>query len=251
MVLAQILLWTLVGSVFGLIGGVLLLFRKDFTAKYSILFVSFAAGAMLGAVFFDLLPEVLQGISENAGISAASVFLWSLLGILVFFVFERLLSIWHHHHPGAEKHAYTYNMMLGDTIHNFLDGVFIAAVFLTNPSFGPIAAIAVFLHEIPQEMGDFGALLHGGWSRRGTLMVNIMTALAAMVGAIGTFYVAPILDISVQLVALTIGAFLYIAVVDLMPISFEKRKNMMLNVAMILLGAALIWAAGMALPVSG
>ena len=247
MVLDQIIIWTIVGSVLGLAGGVALLIKQKTTLKYSNFFVSFAAGAMLGVVFFDFLPETLRSIEASATLTAESVYIWSLAGILLFFVVERLFA-WHHHHPGHEKHAYTYNLMFGDTIHNFLDGIFIAAVFLTEPALGPLAAIAVFIHEIPQEMADFGALLHGGWSRRKIIGWNLFSAFVAITGAVGTFFLAPLLEIEIQLVALTIGAFLYIAVVDLIPISFKKKRHTIANIILLLLGAAVIWAAGIALP---
>ena len=203
---------------------------------------------MLGTVFFDFLPEVLEAVEGVAGLSAGEVFAWSFGGILLFFVAEKLLA-WHHHHPGKETHSYTNSLMMGDSLHNFLDGMLIAAVFLVEPALGPLAAIAIFLHEIPQEIGDFGALIHGGWSRKNAIMWNLFSASLAILGAVGTFFVAPLIEIEIQLVALAGGAFLYVAIVDLIPVSFKEKKNTALHVVFLVLGAALIWMATSALPI--
>jgi len=247
-VLLSIILWTIVGGFFGLAGGILLLIKEKTALKYSIWGVSFAAGAMLGTVFFDFIPEILE---EMESASYGNIFVWTFVGILIFFVVERIFA-WHHHHSGKETHAYTYSLMFGDTIHNFLDGILIASAFLVNPVLGPLAAIAVFLHEIPQEIADFGVLLHGGWSRKKIIIWSLLSAAAALIGAIGTFYLAPLLDIELPLIALSVGAFLYIALVDLVPMSLKKRSQTVINIILLILGILVIWIATLLLPhVSG
>jgi zinc and cadmium transporter len=242
MVLEQILLWTVVGSVLGLVGGLALLWKEKATRRFSGYLVSLAAGALLGVTFFDFIPELLEANAPG------NVFIWSLGGILLFFVVERLLR-WHHHHPGRETHIFTYTLMLGDTVHNFVDGIVIAATFLLEPSLGIITAIAVFLHEVPQEISDFGALLHGGWSKLKIIKYNLFSAVAAIAGALLTFYFGTTAAISQNLVALTIGIFLYVAVIDLLPQAYySDRENIGWHITAIVLGIAMMWAVGIAVP---
>ena len=242
-ILLLIVLFTIFGSVASLVGGVLLLFREKAARKYSIYFVGFAAGALLGTVFLEFLPEI-----ASAG---GSVFIMPLLGIVAFFILENLLR-WHHHHAGKEVHTFNYTITIGDTIHNLVDGIVIAAAFLADVPLGIATAIAVFFHEIPQEIGDFAVLLRGGWSRMKVMGYNLLSAIVSIAGAIVTFfYVSASPSLIAGLVAFTAGIFIYIAGVDLIPeIHHEKRT---LKVALgfafsLLLGIAIIYGVTLAFP---
>ena len=160
--LIYILFFTLIGSVFSLIGGVVLLFKEKFALKISHFLASFAAGVLLGAAFFDLLPEAAHK-GEELGIN---VFSWALIGIVVFFLIERSIH-WFHHHEEFHEHKKESKstiplIIIGDTVHNFVDGIVIAATFMISAPLGIVTALSVTAHEIPQEIGDFGLLLHKG-----------------------------------------------------------------------------------------
>lgn len=215
----QIILASLLGGVLSLIGGVILLWREDFAKKISFYLVSFAAGALLGAAFFDLIPESLSGAGEKA-------LIFVLVGIFVIFFFERFLG-WYHYHNGAphEHHSFTVqSVLLGDTLHNFIDGVAIALAFAVSTEVGIATTFAVFVHEIPQEMGDFGIFIKKGYKRIKILFFNLMTALATLVGAVVTYLFLPWISETVISygLAITAGTFIYISTADLIP---ELREH--------------------------
>ncbi len=219
MVLLLIVAATVLVSLISLLGIALLKLglssiSRDRTLSY---FVSFSAGAMLAAAFFDLLPESL----ESAGPRATASF--ALFGILAFFLLEKLIH-WHHHHtdrgcPGKSKvKALGYMVLLGDGLHNFFDGVAIAAAFLVSVPVGVTTTIAVSLHEIPHELGDFSLLLYSGFSARTAAFYNLLSALAAVFGGIAFYYLSGLVsNLQGFALAFTFGNFLYIATVNLVP----------------------------------
>lgn len=227
--LAYILLFTFLGSIGALVGGLALLSREKFALKISHLLSSFAAGVLLGAAFFDLLPEAVDG-AEEFGIN---VFLWTFMGIIFFFLIERFIYWFHHHHHEyleneKEPEATIPLIIFGDTAHNFIDGVVIAATFMVSIPLGVVTAIAVAAHEIPQEIGDFGLLLHKGLTRARVIGVNILSAAAAIAGAIATYLLGgETLEKYLPIfLAVTAGFFIYIATSDLIPeIHHEKRSG--------------------------
>lgn len=225
--LGYIILATFLGSIGALIGGIILLSREKFALKISHFLASFAAGILLGTAFFDLLPEALrEGQELNLNIP-----LWVLVGIVLFFLIERFIHWFHHHEKHHEYRQETKTIVpliiIGDTVHNFLDGVIIAATFLVSIPLGMVTTFAVFAHEIPQELGDFGLLLHKGLARRKIIFVNIASATAALVGAILTYFLGNLIEDYIPIfLALTAGFFIYIATSDLIPeIRYEKRRN--------------------------
>ncbi len=235
----QLIGLTLIGGVLSLIGAVLLLKRKDtarILAKYA---TPFAAGALLAAVFLDLLQD---GIEHS---SADRVLLATLVGMVLFFLGERFLRWFHHHNHGVEEaHADKPLIIIGDTVHNALDGVAIAAAFLVNPATGLVTAIAVAAHEIPQEIGDFGLLLSRGMSRGKVLLVNVLSALATTAAALIVFALgsADVLPIGVIL-GLSAGFLLYIAASDIIPdIHDQAPKHKLFDwpVVMLLSGVILV-----------
>jgi len=243
-ILAYIIAFTIFSGFVGLSGGLILLRKEKISRKISIYFVSFAAGTLLGAVFLEFFPEMISiGITE-------AHFAYVLAGIVAFFFIEHLLQ-WHHHHHGKERHTLSSMVILGDSIHNFIDGMVIAAAFIVNIPLGVITSIAVLFHEIPQEVGDFGVLLHAGMSKSKIILYNMLSALIALVGAL-TIYLWASLSVilnSTNLLAFTAGIFIYIAGVDLMPeIKKEKKSIAAVHVIMLIAGILLIWLVGKIFP---
>lgn len=221
--IGYVILGSLIGGVLALTGGLILLSNKKAAKKLALVATPFAAGALLAAVFFDLLPEAITLAEPKL------VFSYVMVGIVLFFLLERFVHLFHHQHEGPEgsqRHTAPL-IIIGDTIHNMLDGVAIGAAFLISVPVGLVTSLAVAAHEIPQEIGDFGLLLKFGYSRRKVLAINILSAFSTVpiamiiysIGAGDSFPLAPLLGI-------TAGLFIYIAVADLIPrihIAAKKR----------------------------
>lgn len=227
-ILGYIIVFTLLGSVVSLIGGIILLTKENIALKISHFLAAFAAGALLATTFFDLLPEALEH-SKELGIEV-NIFQWTLIGILIFFLLERFIH-WFHHHGHKDEELTSKPtvplIVFGDSIHNFIDGIAIAAAFLIDIRLGVITSLAVAAHEIPQEIGDFGILIHRGVKRFKVLWINLFSALSALVGAVLTFYLGASIEGLLPIVlSLTAGFFIYIAASDLIPeIHHENRKG--------------------------
>jgi len=204
--------------------GVLFLAIKEEKLKKLLLFlVSFAAGGLLGGAFLHLLPEAVEETGFSLEVSLAI-----LAGLLVFFVLEKFISWRHCHIPTSKEHPHPLAFMnlVGDGLHNLTDGVVIAASFLTNPTLGIATTLAVIFHEIPQEIGDFGVLIHGGFTRKKALLFNFISALMAIGGAILTLFLGTKFTGFIQLlIPFTAGGFIYIAGSDLIP-ELHKETNL-------------------------
>jgi len=238
----QVIFFSLIGGVVSLIGGVLLLSRKNSANKLANYATPFAAGALLAAVFLDLLKEGMHEAQPDTVLLAAVV------GILLFFFAERFLQWFHHHHQhnGAPDPT-TSLVVVGDTVHNALDGVAIAAAFLISVPTGIVTTLAVAAHEIPQEIGDFGLLLNKGMSRKKVLLVNIFSALATTVMAVITFALGSSdkLPIGV-LLGLSAGFLPYIAMSDIIPDIHEnssKKRLLDWQPVLLLLGVVTVGVA--------
>jgi zinc and cadmium transporter len=242
----QIIIASLVGSVFALVGGIILLAKENLARKISLYFVSFAIGALLGAAFFDLLPEAI----EKSG-GDGNIFLFTLLGIIVLFVFEKFLR-WYHCHDAetCEIHTFSSAVLFGDAVHNFIDGVIIALSFSLGTPVGIAATVAIFFHEVPQEIGDFGVLLHAGYTKSKVLLYNILTALTTPLGAIAGYFALPFFSNAVPvLTAFGGGIFIYIAVSDLMPeVHRKSQPKEFAHFFLIILGLVLLWTIGILVP---
>ncbi len=218
----QLIGLTLLGGVVSLAGGALLMRDKISAEKLAKYATPFAAGTLLSAVFLDLLMDGIEQSTPEEVLTAA------LFGMVLFFLAERLLRWFHHHHSHENdtSHADKPLIIIGDTIHNALDGVAIAAAFLVSPATGLVTAIAVAAHEIPQEIGDFGLLLSRGMSRKRVLIVNLISALATTVTAVTVFALgsANVLPIGV-LLGLSAGFLLYIAASDIIPEIHENSPR--------------------------
>ncbi len=239
------MLSVLLVSAASLIGILALAMRPAFLDKILFYLVSFAAGALLGAAFLDLLPEAVESAQE-AGIDITSVFLVAIAGLLGFFVMEKFLH-WYHCHKGkCEVHTFHYLNLAGDALHNFIDGMVIAASFLADYSLGVVTTIAIVVHEIPQEIGDYAILVYGGFDKIKALFYNFLTALSAFAGALLVLFVTPnITETLPYLLSFGAGGFIYIASTDLLP-ELHKHNEIgksLLQFALLILGVLVVLGA--------
>ena len=223
--------------------------------------VSFAIGALLGAAFLALLPHaVTAGTAEVHQVSLAI-----LIGLLTFFILEKLVLWRHCHHSECEVHApeemhehHQHNhqhqgskpaahlVLLGDAVHNFVDGILIAAAFMTDVELGIVTALAVAAHEIPQEVGDFAILLHSGFSRKKALFFNVLSSLTTVIGGVLAYWsLASMEHIIPYVLAIAASSFIYVAVADLIPGLHQKldAKTSIQQISLIVLGVAVIYFA--------
>jgi zinc and cadmium transporter len=244
MVLLHIIIATVAISVISLVGIAALSMKEKQFRKILLLLVGFSTGTLFAAAFFHLLPEAAEKLGETA-------FGLALVGILAFFVIEKLIC-WHHCHSRKhEIHSIAYMNLVGDGIHNLLDGVIIAASFITSVPIGIATTIAVAAHEIPQEIGDYSLLTYSGFSRKKALLYNFFTALTAIIGGIFTYFFAQQATwFSSYMLPIAAGGFVYIAAADLLPeLKKEARlETTALQMAFILAGVAVLLAAKMLFP---
>ncbi|PIU40886.1 MAG: ZIP family metal transporter [Candidatus Omnitrophica bacterium CG07_land_8_20_14_0_80_42_15] len=219
MVFIWILLATFIVSLISLVGALTLVIKSNIFDKVVFSFIGFAAGALIGGAFLHILPEAIAEGGSN------HVFCYVIVGFSIFFLMEKYLH-WRHCHEGkCEIHTFTYLSLIGDGMHNFVDGLVIAASFVTDLRLGVVTTLAVIFHEIPQEMGDFGILVYGGFSKRKALLCNFICSLTAILGAIIGYIVSSLMkDTSLFLISFTAGGFIYIAASDLIP-ELHKQKN--------------------------
>lgn len=228
------ILSVIIVSLVSLIGIFALSIKVEKLKKILILLLAFSAGALMGDAFIHLIPEIVS--EAGFGLSVA---LYVLSGILLFFVLEKVIHWQHCHMPITKNHIHPFAKMnlLGDSLHNFIDGLIIAASYMINIPTGIATTIAVVVHEIPQEIGDFGVLLHGGYTRGKALLLNFGTALLAVLGAVVALSLGSIDGIEVILTGIAAGGFIYIAGSDLIPELHKETaisKSLMQLVAFVL-----------------
>lgn len=202
-------------SLLSFIGVLFLAIKEEKLKKILLFLVSLATGGLLGDAFFHLLPEAVEASGFNLEVSLAV-----LVGLLSFFGLEKFISWRHCHIPTSKEHPHPLAFMnlVGDGLHNFTDGIVIAASFLTSISLGVATSLAVIFHEIPQEIGDFGVLIHGGFTKKKALLFNFVSALMAVLGAILTLFLGiRFIGFVRLLIPFTAGGFIYIAGSDLIP----------------------------------
>jgi len=224
-------------SLVSLVGVFTLSLQKEVLRKYLFILISLAVGALLGDAFIHLIPEGLEMFSNPAYASLAVI-----SGIILFFILEKFLH-WHHHAEGEEDHETIHfnghMILVSDAVHNFIDGLIIGASFLVGPEIGIATTLAVILHEIPQEIGDFGVLVHSGYTTTKALLFNFLSALAAVAGAIVSISLSSFSETLVMwLVPIAAGGFIYIAMSDLIP-ELHKTKNVrhsIMQLAAVLIG---------------
>lgn len=256
-----ILAATIVGGLASVLGAWLIASRAS-AAQVPIL-ISYAVGALLGAVFIELLPHAFNR-SDNLQMTAATI----LAGLLLFFILEKLV-LWRHCHieeceahdphdghpaqpaaPVAHHHDQGRSgmmILIGDTFHNFVDGILIAAAFLADTQLGIVTAVAIIAHEVPQEVGDFLILLHSGYTKKYAFLLNLLSSAAMVVGGILAYFALQALQQWVDtLIALATASMLYVAVADLIP-GLHRRPEIratVQQVTLIALGIASIWLVG-------
>ncbi len=227
---------TLLVSLIALIGIFTLALHETKLQKILILLVSFAAGALIGDTFIHILPETVEKFGFSLQTSG-----YILTGILTFFVLEKFVH-WHHcHNPNDQHHkSLVATNLVGDTLHNFTDGLFIASSYMVDIKLGLATTLAVILHEIPQELGDFGILIHGGLNKKKAILFNLIAALFAMAGAVLGLLIGGANEGFLQFILpFTAGAFIYIAHTDLFPEIHKESghaKTSLLQFVMILAG---------------
>ena len=247
----SILVWIFIASFFGGTLSMLCvaLFALNVRAHWVGALVSYAIGALLGAVFLDILPEAIK-LSPNTTTVSGTV----LFGILLFFTLEKLL-IWRHcHHDHCEAHkphadaAHDHGrsgtmVIVGDTFHNFIDGIIIAAAFLTDIHLGVVTSLAIIAHEIPQEVGDFAILLHSGYGKLRAFQMNLVSSFATVVGGVlGYLTLQTMQSWTPSLLALAASSLIYVAVADLIP-GLHKRtrlRDTLQQVVLIVLGVGTV-----------
>lgn len=254
-ILTSILIAALLGGMLSVMAAAIVAFRAH--AHWVPLLVSYAIGALLGAAFLDIIPEAFEA-AGNAQAVAATI----LAGILLFFVLEKLV-LWrhchteeceahspehdhgHHGHDQGHDHGRSGLMItVGDTFHNFVDGILIAAAFLADFKLGVVTALAIIAHEIPQEVGDFLILLHSGYTKRQALMLNLLASAATLVGGVLAYFALGAMQTWIPYVlALAASSMIYVSVADLIP-GLHKRTELHVTaqqVALISLGIGSIW----------
>jgi len=238
MILLYILVSTFLVSIISLIGVLTLLLKEKLLNRILLILVSFSAGALLGGAFLHLIPEAIKEVGLDE-FDLLKLFLYLLLGFCIFFVLEQFIN-WHHHH--ATRHPeiapFSYLILISDGIHNFIDGLIIAASFVISIPLGMVTVLAVFFHEIPQEIGDFGVLIYGGFKKTQALFLNFLSAILAILGGLVGFFLSEKIGGSIVfLLPFAAGNFIYIASSDLIPeIKHKKsfRKSILCFLAFLL-----------------
>lgn len=228
----------LVMSVIALSGSVTLLLRPETLDRLIAPLVAFAAGSLLGGAFFHMLPA-----STANGLALTTASLWLMLGFAAFLALEQFLH-WHHCHRASSdcKAPLTYLILLGDGLHNFLGGLGVGGVFLLDVRLGIAAWLGAAAHEVPQELGDFGVLVHGGWKKSQALFFNLLSGLAFLVGGLVAYGASARVDVT-MLVPFAAGNFIYIGASDLVP-EVNKHHRAWVNITNFLsfgAGVALLW----------
>jgi len=205
-------------SLIAFIGALTLFLKEKLLNRILLVLVAFSAGALIGGAFLHLMPEAIMEVGVDE-VSVLKVFLYLLLGFCTFFILEQLIR-WHHHHATTHPKImpFSYLILIGDGIHNFIDGLVIAASFMVSFPMGNVTTLAIALHEIPQEIGDFGILIYGGFERVKALILNYISAITAIFGGItGYLLYGWIGESIVFLLPFAAGNFIYIASTDLIP----------------------------------
>lgn len=212
-ILLEILVATFAISLIALVGVLSILLKKELLNKTLLVLVALSTGALMGGAFIHLLPEAIAAKGARL-----EIFLYLLLGFSIFFVLEQFLQWRHQHTASPQVKPFSLLILVSDAVHNFIDGLIIAASFVTSLPLGIATTLAVALHEIPQEVGDFAVLVYGGFSRRQALTFNFVSAVTAIVGGVTGYLASSVMRTSIiYLLPFAAGNFIYIAAADLIP----------------------------------
>jgi len=236
--LTYIILTTFAIALIAFIGIFTLAMKEHLLNKILLVLVSLSAGALMGGAFLHLLPEAVEK-SEGT-----DIFLFVLVGFLLFFVIEKVLH-WRHCHKGkCDVHTFHYMNLIGDSVHNLIDGLIIAASFIVSTPLGLTTTIAIAAHEIPQEIGDFGVLIYGGFEKKKAIILNFVVALTVVLGGIIGYFISKSIEQAVVfLLPFAAGGFIYIAATDLVP-EIKKEldvKKSMATMFVFICGIAIMW----------
>jgi zinc and cadmium transporter len=224
-------------SLIAFVGIIFIGLKEEKLKRLTMILVGFSSGTLLGGAFLHLLPESL-----NPDNDPATVLWYVMVGIVIFFTLEKFLYWRHCHEKECPTHTFVYLNLIGDGIHNFIDGMVIAATFMLSFELGFATTLAVIFHEVPQEIGDFGVLVYGGLNRKKALTYNFISAITAILGALATYFLAYLRSIETLLVPFAAGGFIYIAATDLLPELHKKAHagESIVQLIVILLGIALM-----------
>ncbi|MEM5797422.1 MAG: ZIP family metal transporter [Candidatus Aenigmatarchaeota archaeon] len=252
MVLVVALITVLIISLLGITGGVLLIYREKWAKLTSKYLITFAIGTLFGVTFLDLLPESIASLQ-----SVETVLIYTLSGIILFYLLEKTLLWYHHHsieqvwhkkHPVEEKaHPVGYLITFGDALHNFIDGLVMSAGFLIDIKLGITTSLAVLFHELPQEIGEFAVLLHAKFSKAKIILYSLAAQMTAIVGALLGFFYLPLFEnLNSILLAIAAGGFIYIASTDLLPETHREEglNKSLLQILLLIFGILVIWYIG-------
>lgn len=235
--LAWILLGGLLMALISLVGSLSLMLPERVLQRLLLPLVALAAGTLLGGAFFHMIPAAIRELGNRL-----PVYVWILTGFVSLFALEQFLH-WHHCHlPVGQHHRpLTYLILLADGLHNFIGGAAVAGAFINDVDLGITAWLAAAAHEVPQELGDFGILVHGGWAPRRALLFNLLSALTFLLGGLVAYAASSAVDVAF-LLPFAAGNFIYIAAADLIP-EVKEHESPTVNVLhflALLLGLALL-----------
>lgn len=231
---------SLVISLMSLVGSLIVLSTAHSYKNILLHIVSLAAGTLIGNAFLHLIPESAESLPVE------TVTLTALVAFIIFLLIEKVLQ-WHHHHEYEhDEHTFGYMSLFGDLVHNFLDGLILLASFQHSISLGLATSVAIVLHEIPQEIGDFGVLIHSGFSKSKAIFSNLVVSFSALLGAfLGFFWMEHTSNLTPYITAFAAGGFLYTGAADLLPEIKQKAKNSnsLVTFLMFVLGIVFIFIA--------
>ncbi len=236
--LTYIILTTFAIALIAFIGVFALAMKEQLLNKILIILVSLSAGALMGGAFLHLLPESI----EKSG--NANILIFVLVGFVLFFIIEKVLH-WRHCHKGkCDVHTFHYMNLIGDSVHNFIDGLIISASFIISIPLGFTTTIAIAAHEIPQEIGDFGVLIYGGFEKKKAIVLNFIVALTVVAGGVVGYFISKSIEqVAVYLLPFAAGGFIYIAATDLVP-EIKKEldiKKSMATIFVFICGILIMW----------
>jgi len=235
--LLWILLATFLNGLLALIG-IVFFFSRKIIDKILIYLVAFSVGGLFGGAIFHFIPEAIEKLSIDLTFTLLTS------GFLLFFLLETLLH-WHHCHELHCPHPFTHLILYGDAVHNFVDGLIIAGSFIISVPFGIITSALIILHELPQEIGDFGVLVYGGFSKKKALFYNFLSQLTSILGGLMGYFFIKSQEYASFLLPIAAGGFLYISINDLIPEIFKEKnpKKIIFHIIAIILGLLLLISA--------
>ncbi len=234
-----ILISVIIVSLISLIGIIFISMKEKNLEKNLTFLIALASGTLLGSAFFHLIPESISSIN-----GILSVMIFVIIGIIIFFILEKFLHWRHCHEQHCKVHTtkpMVYTNLIGDSIHNFIDGLVISAAYLSNISLGITTTLAIIAHEIPQEIGDYAVFIHGGIKKKKALLFNFLSALTAVLGALIGYFLLKSSSLSF-LIPIAAGGFIYIAMTDIIPELHKKSKAVesILQFIFLIIGLALM-----------